>query len=76
MVYWDRFLRDDALGNKPYFEMKRGFNAFIIVLALLRSGRRRQAWDELRRCWNAGLLRPRILLYHLAYALRLHRANA
>jgi glycosyltransferase involved in cell wall biosynthesis len=76
MVYWERFLRDDAIGNKPYFEMKRGFNAFIIVLALLRSGRRRQAWSELRRCWSEGLLRPRILLYHLAYALRLHRANA
>lgn len=76
MIYWDLFLHDESLGNKPYFEMKRGFNAFVIVLALLRSGRRRQAWDELRRSWSAGLLRPRILIYHLAYALRLHRANA
>lgn len=76
MFYWDRFLRDDALSNKQYFEMKRGFNAFIIMMALIRSGRRRQALEELRRSWSEGLLRPRILLYHLIYALRLHRANA
>jgi glycosyltransferase involved in cell wall biosynthesis len=76
MFYWDRFLRDDALGNKPYFEMKRGFNAFVIVMMLLQSGRRRQAVAELRRWWGAGVLRPRILLYHLVYALRLHRSHA
>ena len=76
MLYWDRFLRDDALGNKQYFEMKRGFNAFIVVIALLRTGRRRSAVAELRRWWSAGVLRPRIFLYHLVYAVRLHRANA
>ena len=75
MFYWDRFLRDAALGNKRYFEMKRGFNAFVIMLALLRSGKRRQALAELRRAWGEGLLRPRILLYHLVYALRLHRVT-
>jgi glycosyltransferase involved in cell wall biosynthesis len=76
LVYWERFLRDETLGNKRYFEMKRGFNALVIVLALLRSGRRRQAWGELLCSWREGLLRPRILIYHLAYALWLHRANA
>jgi glycosyltransferase involved in cell wall biosynthesis len=76
IVYWDRFLRDDAIGNKRYFEMKRGFNAFVVMLALLRSGRRRQALEELWQFWGAGLLPPRILLYHLLYALRLHRASA
>jgi len=76
MFYWDRFLRDDAIGNKPYFEMKRGFNAFAIIVMLLQSGRRRQALAELRRWWRDGVLRPRILLYHLRYALRLHRSHA
>jgi glycosyltransferase involved in cell wall biosynthesis len=76
MFYWDRFLRDDAIGNKHYFEMKRGFNAFVVVMMLLQSGRRRQALRELRRWWSAGVLRPRILIYHLVYALRLHRSHA
>ena len=77
MFYWDRFLRDRMLSrNKAYFEMKRGFNALVMVLALLRDGRRRQALEQLWRAWTAGLIPPRILLYHLVYALRLHRASA
>jgi glycosyltransferase involved in cell wall biosynthesis len=77
MFYWDRFLNDRALPrDKAYFEMKRGFNALVVVLALLRHGRRRQALEQLRRAWGEGLIRPRILLYHLRYAFRLHRANA
>lgn len=76
IFYWDRFLRDDALGNKGYFEMKRGFNAFIVVMTLLRSGRWRRALAELWRWRSEGVLRPRILVYHLFYALRLHRASA
>ena len=77
MFYWDRFLRDRMLSrNKAYFEMKRGFNALVMVLALLRGGRRRQALEQLWRAWTAGLIPPRILLYHLVYALRLHRASA
>lgn len=75
-LYWDRFLQDAALGNKSYFEMKRGFNAAVVALTLLQSSGVRPALEELRRSWKAGLLRPRILLYHLLYALRLHRANA
>ncbi len=77
VFYWDRFLRDRMLSrNKAYFEMKRGFNALVMVLALLRGGRRRQALEQLWRAWTAGLIPPRILLYHLVYALRLHRASA
>ena len=76
MFYWDRFLRDDAIGNKHYFEMKRGFNAFVIIMMLLQSGRRRQALTELWRWWSEGVLRPRIVVYHLVYALRLHRSHA
>jgi glycosyltransferase involved in cell wall biosynthesis len=77
VFYWDRFLRDRTLSrNKAYFEMKRGFNALVMVLALLRSGKRRQAMEQLRRAWTAGLIPPRILAYHLFYALRLHRASA
>lgn len=77
VFYWDRFLRDRTLSrNKAYFEMKRGFNALVMVLALLRGGRRRQALEQLWKAWTAGLIPPRILAYHLFYALRLHRASA
>lgn len=77
VFYWDRFLGDRALlRHRTYFEMKRGFNALIMALTLLRSGQRLQALEQLRRAWREGIIPPRILFYHLIYALRLHRANA
>jgi glycosyltransferase involved in cell wall biosynthesis len=77
LVYWSRFLRDDAVGrNRRYFEMKRGLNALVIVFGLLRRGDGREALRELWRFSRDGFLPPRIILYHLRYALRLQRATA
>jgi len=77
MFYWGRFLGDRALlRHKSYFEMKRGFNALVVALALLRSGQRRKALEQLRHAWAEGIIPPRILFHHVVYALRLHRANA
>lgn len=77
MLYWEQMLRDGKIQrNKTYFAMKLGDNAIVIAIALARAGRWREALGELRRDWAAGMLSPRILLYHLLYALRLHRATA
>lgn len=77
IFYWNRFLLDAALPrNKRYFEMKRGLNALVIVVQLLRRGERHAALRELRRFLREGLIRPRIFFYHLLYSLRLHRATA
>jgi glycosyltransferase involved in cell wall biosynthesis len=77
LFYWNRFLQDGMVSrNKHYFEMKRGYNALVIVTALIRSGKARQALAELWRYWSEGLIPPRIVFYHLLYAFRLHRANA
>jgi glycosyltransferase involved in cell wall biosynthesis len=77
IFYWNRFLEDCTIPrHKRYFEMKRGYNALVVVTALLRSGRWRQALGELWRYRSQGLIRPRILFSHLVYALRLHRAAA
>lgn len=74
MLYWELFLRDGALrGNKPYYEMKLGFNALVVVLSLIRAGAWREALRQLRRYRSARLIRPRILLYQLVYAIRLRR---
>lgn len=75
--YWDRCVGDGALFRyRRYFEMKRGFNALIIVACLLARGERRKAFDELRRFLGNGTIRPRLLLYHVFYAARVHRLKA
>jgi glycosyltransferase involved in cell wall biosynthesis len=77
MVYWHCFRDDGTLArNRRYFEMKLGMNALVIVTSLWRCGKSRQALDQLRRYWRDGLIRPRIFLDHLIYALRLRRASA
>jgi glycosyltransferase involved in cell wall biosynthesis len=77
MIYWHCFRQDGALAqNRRYFEMKLGFNALVVVASLWRCGKSRQAVDHLRRYWHDGLIRPRIFLDHLIYALRLGRASA
>jgi glycosyltransferase involved in cell wall biosynthesis len=77
MRYWDDFLHDDGLGrNKEYYMMKLGFNALVIVTSLGRRGNWREALVQLRRFWRDGFIHPRILLYHLVYALRLQRPRA
>jgi glycosyltransferase involved in cell wall biosynthesis len=77
MVYWSRFLRDGNLRRlRPYLEMKRGLNALVIVVTLLRRGERREALRELWRFLRQGFIPPRIFLYHLLYVLRLHRVTA
>jgi glycosyltransferase involved in cell wall biosynthesis len=77
MVYWHCFRQDRALAqNRRYFEMKLGLNALVVVASLWRCGRSRQAVDQLRRYWRDGLIRPRIFLDHLVYALRLRRVSA
>ena len=77
LFYWERFLSDDRLGRyRHYFEMKRGLNALVIVASLLRRGDRGRAADEFWRFFRSGVLSPRLVLYHLAYAMRLHRVTA
>ena len=77
MFYWGELLHDRALTrDKPYFEMKLAFNALRAVAVLLRRGDWRRAAAQLGRSWDDGVLRPRVFLFHLIYALRLHRARA
>jgi glycosyltransferase involved in cell wall biosynthesis len=76
-AYWTKFARDGELGrNRRYFEMKAGQNAALIALVLVRRGQWREALGEVRRSWAAGLIRPSMLLSHLAYAIRLGRVRA
>jgi glycosyltransferase involved in cell wall biosynthesis len=76
MLYWEQMLRDREIPrHKRYFEMKLGYNALVIVLVLMREGDWPQALRQLRHFWADGLIRPRIVLSHLIYALRLRRAN-
>ena len=77
LLCWRAFFQDGALRrNRRYFELKAGLNALVIVTALLRCGDWRGSFRELRRFWAEGLIRPRILLYHLAYAKKLGRMRA
>jgi glycosyltransferase involved in cell wall biosynthesis len=77
MRYWEIFLRDGAIPrDKAYYEMKLGFNALIIVISLMRCGAWREALGELWHYHGARLLRPRIVLYQLIYAIRLRRMPA
>jgi glycosyltransferase involved in cell wall biosynthesis len=77
IFYWDRFLRDPAiLQGRRYFNMKRGFNALIIVLGMLRQGEWATAFAHLREFLGRGYIRPSIFAYYLIYALRLHRLSA
>ena len=77
MSYWSELLHDRTLTrDKSYFEMKLAFNALRAAAVLARCGDWRGASAQLRRSWSAGLLRPRIFVVHLVYALRLHRARA
>jgi glycosyltransferase involved in cell wall biosynthesis len=72
VYYWNRFLRDSGITEcKPYFEMKRGLNALLIVLCLLRRGSAGAALAELRDFLRRGLIHPRIFLQ----AWRLRRAR-
>jgi GT2 family glycosyltransferase len=75
--YWTALRQDDALRRYwRYFEMRREFNALVIVAALLCCGESGTAWRQLRRFWSEGLVRPHILLQYPVYALRLRRATA
>ena len=77
MSYWSELLHDRTLTrDKTYFEMKLAFNALRAVAVLARCGDWRRAEAQFKHLWNAGLLRPRIFLVHLVWALRLHRAGA
>jgi hypothetical protein len=77
LFYWNECLHDSQLRrHRHYFEVKRGLNALVIVTSLLRRGDRRKAFGELRRFLRDGVLHPRLVLYHIAYAIRLHRATA
>jgi glycosyltransferase involved in cell wall biosynthesis len=72
LYYWNRFLRDSGIReSKAYFEMKRGFNALLIVVCLVRRGHPGAALAELGTFLRDGLLHPRILLI----AWRLRRAR-
>lgn len=72
LYYWNRFLRDSGITeSKSFFEMKRGFNALLIVLFQLRRGRVRAALAELGIFLRGGLVHPRIFLH----AWRLRRAR-
>jgi glycosyltransferase involved in cell wall biosynthesis len=77
MFYWQQLLKDDRLvRSRPYFRMKAGYNALLVVTSLLRCGEWRRGANELRRFWKAGDIVPSIAFYHLNYALRLHRLRA
>jgi glycosyltransferase involved in cell wall biosynthesis len=77
IFYWDRFLRDPAIPRgRGYFNMKRGFNALIIVVGMLRQGHWATALRQLRDFFGRGYIRPSIFAYYLIYALRLHRLSA
>lgn len=77
LFYWNECLHDSRLRrHRHYFEVKRGLNALVIVTSLLRRGDRRKALAELRRFLHDGVLHPRLVFYHIVYAVRLHRATA
>jgi glycosyltransferase involved in cell wall biosynthesis len=77
MFYWESLLKDDELErSRRYFQMKVGYNALLVVLHLLRCGEWRHAADELRRFCQEGDIVPSIFIYHLNYALKLHRLRA
>lgn len=77
IAYWGELLRDRSLTrDKRYYEMKLAFNTLRAALVHVRRGEWRRAAAQLRCCWQDRLLRPRIFLSHLVYALRLHRARA
>ena len=77
VFYWDRFLHDPAvLRGRRYFDMKRGFNALIVVLGTLRQGKLRPALQYLRQFFGRGYIRPSIFIYYLVYAMRLRRLTA
>ncbi len=77
LAQWRRFAGDERLTRQQsYFELKAGLNALAIVVGLLRSQGRQAALREFRRFWMDGLMRPRILLYHLYYAVSLRRLRA
>jgi hypothetical protein len=77
MVYWAKLADDRSLTrSRRYFEMKRAFNALLIVTALWRCGDWREAAGQLRHYWHDGLIRPRSFLDHLAYAIKLRRVRA
>ncbi len=72
VYYWNRFLRDSGITeSKSFFEVKRGLNALLIVLFLLRRGRVGAAFAELGVFLRNGLIHPRIFLH----AWRLRRAR-
>lgn len=77
MRFWSRLAGDNGLRRRRrYFEMKLAFNALIIVANLVRERDWRTAMRELRQCWAAGLIRPRIFVDYCAYALWLRRVTA
>ena len=75
-VFWAQMAQDGRLRRRRYFEMKRGFNALLIVTTLLRRRDWNAAARELGTALKAGLIRPRMFLDYCVYALRLHRVSA
>lgn len=77
LAQWRCFAGDERLmRNKAYFALKAGLNALAIVVGLLRSRQWEAAASECRAYWRDGILRPRLVFYHLFYATRLRRLRA
>jgi glycosyltransferase involved in cell wall biosynthesis len=74
VFYWGKFLDDPALQrHRRYFEMKRGYNALLVVTDLLRRGRAGEARRRLAHFVRTRVITPRIFFYHLVYAVRERR---
>lgn len=74
VFYWGKFLDDPALRrHRRYFEMKRGYNALVVVTDLLRRREGRKARRLFAQLVRARVITPRMFFYHLVYALRERR---
>jgi glycosyltransferase involved in cell wall biosynthesis len=77
LAQWQCFAGDEALTRgQSYFQLKAGLNALAIVVGLLRSHQSQAALREFLHFWREGIVRPRLMLYHLFYATRLRRLRA
>lgn len=77
MVLWRRLVEDDGLSRRrPYYAMKLGFNALIIVLNLLRQRDWNGAFAQARRFAAEGTLRPGIVITYVISAIKLQRLQA
>jgi hypothetical protein len=77
LAQWRCFAGDEGLTQgQTYVQLKAGLNAFAIVVLLLRSEQWLAASSELWGFWKERILRPRLMFYHLFYAMRLRRLRA